>query len=339
MNNFGERIGYDGFTVMEERTEQSRREMGEQYLDEIRETELNKFAERVADSQAMRNLSNELFSELTDESKELPEEKSPPGELKEDHFEASEGKERFIAESLSENHVEEPSMKELPERISENVIDLPVEGVEQSDVELKVIAKNRSELKQAPMNDENGWDEIYEGDLPAASFLKPINKMEELFKEIGIETDEEREAYWYYIYQCMNKEHKIIMDIPMPENTEFWPPVETDESLSFAFSSMDYQRRNPFDRYHWRVKKVYEKVKDLGITYSSVSHEEGKNNTYQRYRNLVQNEFRDRADFLLETYKKYPQWMDRQKLFDTVADLNSKIRKCNEIWDEYSTWD
>jgi len=180
---------------------------------------------------------------------------------------------------------------------------------------------------------------ILEEDLPGPAFLKPINKKDELYTEIGIETDEEREAYWDFIYQCINMENKIILDLPMPEDTEFWPPIETDESLSFAFSSMDYQRRNQFNKYHWKLKKIYEKIKDLAITYSCISDEQGKKNIHQRFKNVVEKEFRDRAVMLIETYKKHSVWVNKHKLFNEIEELNSKIKKCKKIWNQYSNWE
>jgi hypothetical protein len=50
----------------------------------------------------------------------------------------------------------------------------------------------------------------------------------------------------------------------------------------------------------------------------------------------VDSEFRERAEMLLETYKRYAIWMDRERLFQEMADLNRRIRKCNEIWRKYA---
>ena len=131
------------------------------------------------------------------------------------------------------------------------------------------------------------------------------------------------------------------MDIPMPENTEFRPPVETPESASRPFSSMDYQREHPFNKYSWKLNKIFEKVKYLGIDYSSVSDEEGKENIHKRYNDLVQDEFREEDEILVESYKKFPELFEKtkKKLFERVANLNSKINKCKQTWDKYSNWE
>jgi hypothetical protein len=56
----------------------------------------------------------------------------------------------------------------------------------------------------------------------------------------------------------------------------------------------------------------------------------------RRYEILVQNEFRDKAILLLETYKKYPHLVNKEKLLERIAELNSRIRKCKRIWKEHA---
>ena len=303
MDNFDE--SYDEFSEMEE-MEDFQEEMDEEYIDSFHEEEMNEFME-VSNNKG-----------LEEDQNEIPEEHIFFGE-KDDSFEKIEPDQKpishdYAVEALATEIQEHPT-EEMHE--DENIL----EGMEQTLIEWEV---------------EN---EFREDDLPVSHFLKPINKRDELYDEIGIRTDEEKEAYWEYISQCMNMEHKVITDIPVSKDTEFWPPVETDESMSFAFSSMDFQREHPFDRYHWKRKKVFEEVKDLGITYSSLSNEDGRENTHRKYADLVGKEFKNQAKFLLETYKKYPQWLDKEKTFNRIAGLNSEIRKCNEIWDKYSSWE
>lgn len=243
---------------------------------------------------------------------------------------------------VMENHAEEAgrgfmeyNREALPEKdiglepVREPVPENPAEGFQPA---TEVPEKH-------PMDWTDERDEIVEEDLPVSPFLKPIDKKEELYKEIGIFNDEEKDAYWDYIHQSMAKEHEILKVIPMQEKTDRWPPIETPESLSFPFSSMDYQREHPFNRYHWRLEKIYEKVKGLGIDYSTASDEEGKDSILQRYKNLVDDEFKDKADFVLETYRTYPQLMDKNKVFARLADLHSKISKCKDIWNKYSSWE
>jgi hypothetical protein len=80
------------------------------------------------------------------------------------------------------------------------------------------------------------------------------------------------------------------MSLPQPEKVEFWPPVEKDgdDTLSFAFGSSDFQSQVPeFNKYHYMLRKMCEKIFDLATTYAVISHWDGKINIFARYRALV----------------------------------------------------
>ena len=306
MENFFE--GYDEFGEMEDIIEEFQREIDQEYVDVFDEDERSD------------SLELSLSEVLTENWNEIPEENIGLGE-KDVSFEKIEPDQR----PMSLNHAENALVNEIQEHRTEETGEVEIESVDEG--------------MEQPLIEWKEENEIFEDNLPVSPLFKPINRRDELYNEIGIRTDEEKEAYWDFVSQCMNKEHKLIMDIPLPKNSEFWPPVETDESMSFAFSSMDYGREHPFDKYHWKLKKVFEEVKDLGITYSSLSNEEGKENTHRKYVSLVDKEFGNQAKFLLETYKKHPQWLDKEKTFKRIAELNSEIRKCNGVWDKYSGWE
>jgi len=75
------------------------------------------------------------------------------------------------------------------------------------------------------------------------------------------------------------------------------------------------------------------------LLHSCISHEEGKKNVHRRFINLVENEFRNKALILLETYKKYPQLINKEKAFKRIVELNSNIGKCKNIWQKYAYQD
>ena len=174
---------------------------------------------------------------------------------------------------------------------------------------------------------------IDEKDLPIHPFLKPISRFDGLYPE----DDEEREAYWNFINWAMTREHAVLLSIPKPENEYDWC-IEVDEfgnDISVV-NTMDFQRMHPdgFNKYHYRLKKVCEKVKDLALLHSCISHDEGKENIFKRYRSLVENEFSDKAKMFLETYKKYAHWVNKREIISEIGKLNSRIRKCKRIWKE-----
>lgn len=148
------------------------------------------------------------------------------------------------------------------------------------------------------------------------------------------ELELENQAYWEFVSWCMSREHQVLLSIPKQEHgTDFGLPVETDDSVSFAFSSADFQRLLPkFNSYQYRLAKIYEKVADLAETYSCLTTEEGKMNIKGRFVRLIDNNFRDDARELLKIYNGYTVWVSRHRILDKIQDLNDNIRKCKEIW-------
>ena len=194
---------------------------------------------------------------------------------------------------------------------------------------------------------------MLEEDLPARTSLKLVRRFdnkygyqrtdlhgdEAVFRNTEDELDE-AEAYWDFIHNGMSHEHQLFLNIPKPEERDFMA-VELDEfgdNVS-AFNTHDFDNLNPFNIYHWKLKKIYERVKALALNYSCASTEEGKKNIKQRYINLVENEFRDEAVMLLEHHKKHSVWMNKHKTMEKIEELNSKIRKCKKIWSEYANWE
>ena len=181
---------------------------------------------------------------------------------------------------------------------------------------------------------------IDEEEYPTRAHLKVERTSARYFNPCDDMEDEEAEAYWEFIYGIVLREHSMLLGIPKPEALDFWT-VELDEfgnNIS-AFNTQDYERLHPFNKYQWKLNKIYDKVKDLAVTYSCLSNEEGKKNIHQRYINLVQNEFRDKALTLLGYYNRYKVWIDKNKLVERIEELNRKIGKCKKIWRDNAYWE
>jgi len=184
---------------------------------------------------------------------------------------------------------------------------------------------------------------IDEEDVPPRADLKIIRTSAQYFDPCEGMDEDEREAYWDLVHWAVTREHAMLLSIPKPQNEhDFWT-VELDEfgNNVSAFNTMDFERLYPdrFNKYHYKLRKIYEQVMDLAITHSCISNEQGKKNTKKRFIHLVENEFRDRAVMLSETYKKYPVWMNKEKLLKEIAELNNRIRTCKEIWQKWAYQD
>ena len=189
-------------------------------------------------------------------------------------------------------------------------------------------------MKQEISKQVQDW--IHEQDLTSNAALKPVNKFDELYPE----SEEEQQAYWDFIHWAINREHALLLYIrKQPNENDFWQ-LDLDETGTdvSAFNTADFERLHnySFDKYAYKIKKIYEKVQDLGLLHSCVSTKEGKTNIHRRFRNLIESEFKERAEILVETYKKYPQLISKEKVFDKVTELNINIRKCNRIWHQHA---
>ena len=181
---------------------------------------------------------------------------------------------------------------------------------------------------------------IDEKELPVNQRLKVIRKFDDVYPEDWDE--DEFEAYWDFIKRGLTKEYELLFTLPKPENEcNFWPFQfdETGHDIS-AFTTTDFICNNPytFNREFYKVKKVYERVKDTAIGYSSISHREGKKNMHERFRKLVEIEFQDEAFEIKKQMKHVRDRDKRRALYRTLFKLSCRIQECNEIWRKYAYW-
>lgn len=172
----------------------------------------------------------------------------------------------------------------------------------------------------------NSW--IARDDLPVNPTIKPIRRFNDLHSE-----DEDEYLEWVeWIAWHMNKDHVVIMSIPKPKKGD-WIPVEADDAISYAYGSVDFQeQQEPFCKYHYKLKKIYEKIQDLAQTHSCLSNKEGRQNTFEKYQNIVDYEFKNEKNKLLDSWSKHSSWMNKEKTFAKIQDLNVKIQKCKMVW-------
>ena len=146
---------------------------------------------------------------------------------------------------------------------------------------------------------------ILEEDLPSIASLKPIRQ----FDGVVPEDDEEREAYYEFISWYMGQEHLTLSSIPRPEEPDFWA-MELDElgNNVSAFNTHDFERLHQFNKYHYKVKKMCERVRDLAITHSCISDEEGRKNVRNRFLNLVRSDCKEKMMTFFKIWREYAYW-------------------------------
>jgi hypothetical protein len=173
---------------------------------------------------------------------------------------------------------------------------------------------------------------IADDELPASACLTPVRDSARYFDPCENEDEDERQAYHDFREWFMNRDFQPILDIPV-ENDDFWLPYEDDDSNSFPFSSMNFRERLPkFDKASYRLQKIYARLKDLAQTHSCISHKEGRDNTKRRFDAIIQDEFGDELNVVIDHLKKYPQYVDKTEGAKRIMKLRMQIEKSKKIW-------
>ena len=169
-----------------------------------------------------------------------------------------------------------------------------------------------------------------EDELPVRHGLRPIRKLDSV-DDFGDSEVGDREEF---IRCYLRSQFESLDQIPVVEpDSDFF--VENFEES--AFNTHDFQKdRKPFDNYHYKIKKVLERVEDLAILHSCISSEDGRRNTRQRYELLVEVEFRDKVLELVGMYKRAYSSERCYEIKRCIALLNQRILECENIWRKHN---
>jgi hypothetical protein len=153
-------------------------------------------------------------------------------------------------------------------------------------------------------------------------------------------SEEEIEDRREFIRCYLLKDFELVLMIPVqPRENDFWFSSH-QEFIESAFNTHDFQKdRKSFDKYHYRIRKVMEQVKDLALLHSCISQPEGRKNIRGRFENVVNEEFRNP---LLEIVERHRKTFDEERKFGMrkkIAKLSQHILECKRIWDKYSPWE
>lgn len=171
---------------------------------------------------------------------------------------------------------------------------------------------------------------ITEQELPTRPFLKRISQYDDLYPE----DPDEYEAYCDFISWYLSLDYLPLTIIPAVATEKFVIEVDEFGNNVTAFNTVDYLRLNPFSKYHYRIKKMYERVKQLAIAFSTNSTREGKEIAIERFKQLINSEFRDKVIEILRTLTINPEHPKKNDLLEKIQDYNAKIRRCRQIWDQ-----
>lgn len=176
---------------------------------------------------------------------------------------------------------------------------------------------------------------IEEEDLPARASLKVIHRND---PDCGItqdEIDDRNEFIKCYILSGF----EALLTIPVQKFESDFFVEDWEES---AFNTEDFYRvyrSSPFNKYAYRIKKVMEKVMDLAILHSCISSLPGRMRLKNRFENLINFEFGNRAARLTKKYRMTTDRDIRFALSAKIGELNKRIFEFKKLWEQYAPWD
>jgi hypothetical protein len=183
------------------------------------------------------------------------------------------------------------------------------------------------------MKQVEGWIDIEE--LPVRADMKVIRINDPNYGMTQDEIDDRNEFIRCYILSGF----ETLMTIPQQK---FESDFFIEDWKESAFNTEDYYRMYPnagFNSYSYRIKKIMQEVEHLAILYSCISDNEGRQKMFNRYKILVNNEFRNKALFLAAKYKNTNYSEERSELKEKISEFNRMILQCKKIWEQYAPRD
>jgi len=176
---------------------------------------------------------------------------------------------------------------------------------------------------------------IDEDELPVRADLKVVKINDPDYGMSQDEIDDRNEFIRCYILSGF----EAFLTIPQQKfEGDFF--IENWEKS--AFNTEDYYRLYPntgFNRYSFRIKKILQEVEHLAILYSCISEIQRRQRTFNRYKTLVDNEFRNKALFLIGKYRNTKDIEERLRLREKISELNKRILQCKKKWEQFAPRD
>ena len=179
----------------------------------------------------------------------------------------------------------------------------------------------------------NNW--IDENELPVRADLQAVKIKDPDYGMTQDEIEDRNEFIRCYILSGF----ETLLTIPVKKlESDFF----VEDWAESAFNTEDYYRMYPkmrFNRYSFRIKKILQEVEHIAILYSCVSDNQGRQRTFNRYKTLVEKEFRNKALFLIGKYRITNDSEERLALREKISELNKRILQCKKIWEQYAPRD
>lgn len=181
----------------------------------------------------------------------------------------------------------------------------------------------------------NKQKELYENfipeeELPVRAAIRVIRQSD---PDCGLSDDEIADRN-EFIRCHLAREFELLMMFPAETAEYDFFDFQASDS---AFNTVDFQRTlKLFDKYGYAMKKIMDRVKALAILHSSISREEGRQNTIRRFNSLIEFEFREPLFSHVDRFKAAKTEEQKERLKRKIGDLNRRIIEARTTWEQYA---
>jgi len=179
----------------------------------------------------------------------------------------------------------------------------------------------------------DGW--IVEEELPAGARLKVIRPND---PNAGLSEDEINE-WAEFIAWYLRQDMAVLLLIPAPAGSDdfYLADHQVTETEYSAFCTHDFQRlMRPFNKEAYAFKKLLERVRDLALLHSALGSEEGRFNTWRRFRRLLEREFEGRLNRLAWGFHQAQGRDDKAGIERKIKAIMKRVKECEVVWEKYS---
>ena len=152
-------------------------------------------------------------------------------------------------------------------------------------------------------------------------------------------SEDEVEARNEFIAWHLRQELGALLLIPAIESAGdfFLADLDVTDSEYSAFNTHDFhQMRGTINWWAYAERKLEDRVNDLALLCSCLSHEEGRRNTKARYTRLLQHEFQDKLDRLAQQLHVARDPEAKAEAGRKIGRIQQQVWKLNQIWTKCS---
>ena len=149
-------------------------------------------------------------------------------------------------------------------------------------------------------------------------------------------TEDEKDEAMEFIAWYIQSEHEPILRLSGATKTESWFDWNDPES---AFNTNDFEQtcgKFEVDKWRYKCSLLMEQIKELALMHSCLSNEDGRLNTHNRARIIVENEFLNPAIEHLKKSQRSHDWEQKAYHRHKYREFLNLVSEAAKVWKEHS---